>query len=219
VIARLPAPPYIVLCDFDGTITVQDVTNLIWDAHLPYDWRATLTPLSKAGKLSALEMIAKGYGDVALPAEALLAEVLPRVSLRARWAELVALCEARRWPLEVVSHGLLFYIREILPPDVALTAFEATFDDTAGRWQVTLPAGIALGEGEDFKSHVVAGLRARHAGHAVIYVGDGRLDFPAARRSDFVFAVRDSTLARMCAAEGITCVQFDDFSEVAAALA
>ena len=29
----------IIISDFDGTLTVEDVTTLFWDAHLPYDWR------------------------------------------------------------------------------------------------------------------------------------------------------------------------------------
>ena len=34
----------IVVSDFDGTLTIEDVTAMLWDAHLPYDWRATLLP-------------------------------------------------------------------------------------------------------------------------------------------------------------------------------
>jgi 2-hydroxy-3-keto-5-methylthiopentenyl-1-phosphate phosphatase len=213
----VPEPPFIIVCDFDGTITVEDVTNLIWDAHLPYDWRNVLLPPSREGRLTALEMIARGYGDVPAPAETLLAEVRPHVRLRAGWARLVDLCRERRWPLEVVSHGLGFYIRDILPPGASLTAFEGTYDGR--RWQVSLPPGVELASGGDFKSHVLATLRARHPGHATLYIGDGRLDFPAARRTDLVFAVRDSVLAHLCVEEGVPSVSFDTFDEIADALA
>jgi 2-hydroxy-3-keto-5-methylthiopentenyl-1-phosphate phosphatase len=209
-------PPFIVVCDFDGTITVEDVTNLIWDAHLPYDWRTALLPPSRDGRLSPLAMIARGYGDVAVPADALLAQVRPRARLRDGWAELGALCERRGWPLEVVSHGLGFYIRCLLPPGVRVTSFEGAFE--GGRWEVTLPEGVILDDGEDFKTHVVAALRARHPGHAAVYVGDGRLDFPAARTCDRVFAVRGSPLVTHCRDAGVPCTEFDTFDEVAAAL-
>jgi 2-hydroxy-3-keto-5-methylthiopentenyl-1-phosphate phosphatase len=207
-----PRPPYLVVCDFDGTITVDDLTNLVWDRHVPYDWRAVLTPLSREGVLSPLEMIARGYADVAEGPEALLAQVLPAGRLRAGFAPFVRACEARRWPLEVLSHGLSFYIEPLLPPGVALTAFEGRFED--GRWRVELPAGLTVPAGRDFKAHVVAELRARHPGHRAVYVGDGRLDFPAARTCELIFAVRGSTLARLCGEAGIGFVPFDTFDEV-----
>jgi len=212
----LPPAPYLIVCDFDGTITVEDVTNLIWDAHLPYDWRNVLLPPSREGKLSALGLIARGYGDVRVPADVLLAEVRPRVRLRHGWRQLVAMCRARGWPLHVVSHGLDFYINDLLPPGVPVTCFDASFD--GGRWCVGLPAGMEVAPGDDFKSRVVDELAARHPGHATIYIGDGRLDFPAARRSSLLLAVRGSVLARMCDAEGVPHSEFDDFDEVSALL-
>jgi 2-hydroxy-3-keto-5-methylthiopentenyl-1-phosphate phosphatase len=212
-----PGAPYLIVSDFDGTITLDDLTNFIWDRHVPYDWRQVLTPLSRDGALTPLEMIARGYGDVPQPPETLLAEVIPRGRWRAGFEAFVATCAARRWPFEVLSHGLTFYIRPLLPAGVALTAFEGRFED--GRWRVEVPAGVDVPAGRDFKAHVVAALRARHAGHTTVYLGDGRLDFPAARTCDLVFAVRDSTLARMCAEAGVPFTAFESFDEVATLLA
>ena len=215
--AGFPPAPYLIVSDFDGTITVDDLTNLIWDRHLTYDWRRVLTPLSREGVLTPMQMIGRGYRDVALGPEALLAEVLPAGRLRAGFASFVATCGAERWPFEVLSHGLTFYIRPLLPPDCPVTAFEGRFEED--RWHVELPAGMTLPAGRDFKVHVVAALRARHPGHATIYVGDGRLDFPAARTCDLIFAVRDSTLAKLCAEAGLAYTPFETFDEIALALA
>jgi 2-hydroxy-3-keto-5-methylthiopentenyl-1-phosphate phosphatase len=215
---RPPAgPPYLVVSDFDGTITIDDLTNFIWDAHVPYDWRAVLTPLSREGVLSPLQMIARGYGDVPQPPEALLAEVLPKGRLRAGFDGFVQSCRLNRWPFEVLSHGLTFYIRPLLPAGSALTAFEGRFE--GGRWRVELPPGLSVPAGRDFKAHVVSLLRERYPDHTTVYVGDGRLDFPAARTCDRIFAVTDSTLAKMCAEAGIEFTPFHSFDEVTAALA
>jgi len=208
--------PYLIVSDFDGTITVDDLTNLIWDRHVPYDWRAVLTPLSREGVLSPLEMIARGYGAVPAGPEALLAEVVPAGRLRAGFPAFVDDCASRGWPFEVLSHGLTFYIRPLLPAGCALTAFEGRFE--AGRWRVDLPAGVTVPPGRDFKAHVVSLLRARHPGHTTVYVGDGRLDFPAARTCDLVFAVAGSTLAKLCAEAGIAFASFETFDEVTRAL-
>lgn len=211
-----PRPPLLAV-DFDGTITVEDITNLIWDAHVPFDWREVLMPASRAGTITPLQLIADGYREVRQGPEALLAEVRPRAHLRAGFATLVAHARAHRWPLQVVSHGLGFYLRDLLPDGVPFTAFEGTFD--GDRWRVTLPPGFALADGQDFKIRVLAELRARHPGRRTVYVGDGRLDFPAARRSDQVFAVRDSTLATLCRGAGVACTEFDRFDEIVVALA
>jgi 2-hydroxy-3-keto-5-methylthiopentenyl-1-phosphate phosphatase len=209
-------PPFIVVSDFDGTITLEDLTNMIWDAHVPYDWRAILTPLSREGVLTPLEMIGRGYGDVPVAPEDLLAQVVPRGRIRSGFAAFVELCGARSWPFEVLSHGLTFYIRPLLPPDVALTAFEGRFE--GGRWRVDFPPGLEVPRGRDFKANVVERLRERHPGHTTVYVGDGRLDFPAARTCDVIFAVRDSTLAKLCTEHGIPFTAFDDFAELSSAL-
>ena len=217
--APRPGPPHLVVSDFDGTITLADLTNVIWDAHVPYDWRAVLTPLSREGVLTPLEMIAQGYGAVAQPADVLRAEIAPHARLRDGFEAFVADCAARRWPFEVLSHGLSFYIQPLLPPGVALTAFVGTFDPARPGWRVELPAGVTVPRGTDFKAHVVAQLRASHPGHATVYIGDGRLDFPAARTCDLVFAIADSTLAHLCDEALVPYTAFERFVEITTALA
>lgn len=211
----MPQTPLLAI-DFDGTITVEDITNIIWDAHVPFDWRAVLMPPSRTGDVTPLELIGNGYREVRRSAEALLDEVRPHAHLRPGFEELVAAAAARGWPLHVVSHGLGFYLRALLPAGVPFTAFEGVFD--GDRWSVILPPGFALPPGKDFKIQVLENLRARHPGHRVIYIGDGRLDFPAARLSDRIFAVKGSTLARLCHDAGAACTEFERFDEITAAL-
>jgi len=191
---------------------VEDVTTLFWDAHLPYDWRRELLPETYAGRVTPLEMIARGYRDLAQPPEALLAQARAHTRLRAGLPALVALCRARAWPFVVVSHGLTFYIQDLLPPEIPIVAFIGTFDGQG--WKVALPSGMHLAPGEDFKSHVVADLRRRHPGQATIYLGDGRLDLPAAETCDEVFAVRGTKLAELCPRAR----PFERLDEVVAAL-
>jgi 2-hydroxy-3-keto-5-methylthiopentenyl-1-phosphate phosphatase len=202
----------IVVSDFDGTLTVDDVTSFYWDQHLPYDWRRELLPDTYAGKMTPLEMIARGYGDIAVPPDALLAQARAHTRMRSGLPALTALCRARGWPFLVVSHGLTFYIRELLPPGIPFVAFHGTFDGRG--WQVTLPPGFELSPGEDFKSHVVAELRRQHPRRPTVYLGDGRLDLPAAETCDEIFAVRGSKLADLAPRARL----FDGLEEVVEAL-
>jgi len=81
-----------------------------------------------------------------------------------------------------------------------------------------MPTTMALVPGEDFKSRVVADLRARHPGRQAVYVGDGRLDLPAALTCDRIFAVAGSPLAELARAAGRAVQEFESLDEVAAAL-
>src|SRR6185369_17947316 len=134
--------PAIIACDFDGTITVEDVTDIIWDAHIPFDWEAILMPASRMGAITPLELIERGYAHVRRGADDLLDEVRPHVHLRPGFETFAARCAERAVPLHVISHGLTFYIEALLPPGVPFSAFEGTFVE--GKWRVTLPADIAL---------------------------------------------------------------------------
>jgi 2-hydroxy-3-keto-5-methylthiopentenyl-1-phosphate phosphatase len=202
----------ILVSDFDGTVTIDDVTTFLWDRHLAYDWRRELLPPTYAGQITPLQMIARGYGDIPVGPDQLLAEARANTRLRPGLAALAAHCQARGWPFVVLSHGLAFYIQAMLPADIPFTSFVGTF--AGGRWQVTLPPDVRVGPGEDFKSRVVADLRARHPGRATVYLGDGRLDLPAAETCDRVFAVRGSRLAELCPRAH----PFDALDEVVAAL-
>jgi 2-hydroxy-3-keto-5-methylthiopentenyl-1-phosphate phosphatase len=202
----------ILVSDFDGTLTIDDVTTLLWDRHLTYDWRRELLPPTYDGQWTPLQMIARGYGDIPVGPQQLLDEARAHARLRPGLDALVAFSQARGWPFLVLSHGLTFYIQDLLPPGVPFTAFVGHFVD--GRWNVTLPPDVEVASGQDFKSRVVADLRVRHPGSPTVYLGDGRLDLPAAETCDQVFAVRGSKLAELCPRARL----FDTLDEVVAAL-
>jgi 2-hydroxy-3-keto-5-methylthiopentenyl-1-phosphate phosphatase len=204
----------IIVSDFDGTLTLDDVTTYVWDRYLNYDWRAKLLPATYDGRLTPLEMIGRGYADIRVPPKELLVEIRQNVRCRPGVEALATFCRGRGWHFAVVSHGLAFYIEALLPAWIPFTSFIGTFNDWS--WRVSLPTTIVLSPGEDFKSRVVADLRARHPGRQVAYVGDGRLDLPAALTCEHIFAVAGSTLADLARAAGRTVEEFESLDEIAA---
>ena len=206
----------IIVSDFDGTLTLDDVTTYIWDKYLPYDWRAKLLPPTFEGRWTPLDMIGRGYADIRVPPKELLAEIRDTIRMRPGVEALATFCRGRGWHFAVVSHGLAFYIEALLPTWIPFTSFVGTFNEWS--WRVTLPATMALPAGEDFKSRVVADLRARHPGHQVAYIGDGRLDLAAALTCDRIFAVAGSSLADLARVAGRTVEEFESLDEVAASL-
>jgi 2-hydroxy-3-keto-5-methylthiopentenyl-1-phosphate phosphatase len=206
----------IIVSDFDGTLTLDDVTTYIWDKYLEYDWRATLLPPTYDGRQTPLEMIARGYAGIRVPPKELLAEVREYVRLRPGVEALATFCRGRGWHFAVVSHGLSFYIEALLPAWIPFTSFIGTFNEWS--WRVALPTTTVLSPGEDFKTRVVADLRARFPGRETVYIGDGRLDLPAALTCDRIFAVAGSSLADLTRVAGRSVEEFLELDEVAAAL-
>ncbi|HXU02465.1 MAG TPA: HAD-IB family phosphatase [Polyangia bacterium] len=206
----------IIVSDFDGTLTLDDVTTFVWDKYLGYDWRAKLLPPTYEGRWTPLEMIAHGYGDIRVPPKELLAEIRDNVRMRPGVEALGTFCRGRGWIFAVVSHGLSFYIEALLPSWIPFTSFVGTFNEWS--WRVALPPTMVLRPGEDFKSRVVADLRTRYPGRQTVYLGDGRLDLAAALTCDRIFAVGGSSLADLVRVTGRSVEEFESLDEVAASL-
>lgn len=208
-------PEMLILCDFDGTITEQDVTNLIWDRYIPFDWRKELLPAYLQGTTSPVDVMVAGYKPISAPAREMIEYVRPRVALRSGFLSLFEDCNAKGWRFFVLSCGLDFYIRPFLPPEMKFFSLTAELN---GTWHVKLPPGTVLRAGEDFKVNVLLDLKKRNPGRATVFIGDGLNDLPVAREADRVFAVKGSTLARMCRQERIAATEFTSFGEVVRSL-
>ena len=191
---------------------MNDLTNVIWDEFLPYHWRERLLPESERGLISATELMRRGYADVTQNQDAILSLIRARIQIRRGFDRLLSTCADRDWAFVILSNGLRFYIEAAVGSHLQIWAHEATYDD--GRWHVAVPPSIQLRPLEDFKSHIVARLRASHPDAPFVYIGDGRLDFEPAILCEHVWCVRGSTLEIRCSDAGIPNQGFDDFDEV-----
>lgn len=205
----------LLLCDFDGTVTSRDVTDLLWDHFGRSDWKTTLYPRFRRGEITTLEIMDEGWRVVDRSETELLAYARAHTGLREGFAEFARTCAARGWPVHVISNGLDWYLRAFLPDDVPFTCYTAALEDG---WRVRLPAGTELPPGSDFKIHVMRQLQAAHPGLETVFIGDGRNDLPVARACDRVFAIRGSTLARLCLEDGVEVEEFESFLTVTDAL-
>lgn len=205
----------LIVCDFDGTVTEQDITDLVWDDHLDDRSRAEIARGYDAGRLSMLEVMDGGWRRVRRSPAELLAELRDRVRVREGFERLVCFAGSRSHELRVLSHGLEFYIKAYLPPGIAYDCLVGTFGTS---WRVSLPSGTELAHGEDFKAHVVTRLRTGRGEEPIAFIGNGLNDFAAATMCDRIFAVGSSGLARLCQREGVAFTEFTTFGQVVAAL-
>lgn len=204
-----------ILCDFDGTISVEDVIDSLLEHHgrpgweiLESDWRA--------GRIGSRECMS---GQVALLD-------LSRDELDAHLASLwidpafpAFVAEARRLgaPLRVVSDGLDYAIESILGryglADLPLAANHLRANGPR-RWSLTSPWQADGCRSGTCKCACVDDARAN--GRKTLLIGDGASDFCAADRVDFVFA--KNRLIEHCRAAGIPYMPITSFDEAIACL-
>ena len=202
-----------VLCDFDGTITVQDTAEWILDKHAAGDWRA-LDDCYVQGKISLLECMRDQFALVKADRPILLKELDHEIALRKGFAELVDTCIENEADVFVVSAGLDFVIDHFLKRlgvDEKVSVYSArTFDDD-GHIGFEFPPLIMPGA-KTFKDDLV--LQCRRKGFQVTYFGDGMPDTEACVISDHRFAVRNRRLETELKKRRLAYHSFEQFLEV-----
>ena len=204
----------LVQCDFDGTVTVGDISFMLLDAFAAGDWRQWLAQY-QAGRISAGRFNSEVFSMVTADKRTLLEYIKGRVMIRPGFDELVAHCHSHDFRLVIVSNGLRFYILQILEhvgvPDIEVYAARTQFCSDGLRVEHVGPDGTILDTG--FKDAYTHSFLAN--GYRVIYIGDGRSDFAPARQCHHVFAaVASGSLLARCQQENIECQPFTDFHEV-----
>lgn len=201
----------LVQCDFDGTITQQDVSYLLLDAFADGDWRHLLAEYRK-GKITVGHFNAKSFAMIKAGKQTLLDFIKDRVKIRPGFGELLSYCQAKGFQFVIVSNGLDFYIdailRDLAVANVEVFAAQTRFHPEGIEVKYVGPEGNQLQS--DFKEAYTR-LFVRQ-GYRVIYIGNGISDLTPARRAHHVFATGE-LLAR-CQEMNINCIPFDDLGDI-----
>jgi HAD superfamily phosphoserine phosphatase-like hydrolase len=202
---------WLVVVDFDGTITEHDTLDLLCHRHAPVEADAADAALL-AGEITLDECIRRQFKAVRGDHDELVAEAVAGAGVRAGFAGFVEHARAAGHRVVVVSSGFESVIRPVLESvglgDLEVLASEVWFSPQGGR--VEFPNTPVCGRcGERCKRPLVAAL---DGSGPVVYVGDGWSDRCAALAADRRFA-RES-LARYLDGEQVEYVRFDDFDVI-----
>ena len=201
----------IIQCDFDGTITEEDVSFMLLDAFAQGDWRK-LFQQYRDNKISVGEFNTRAFAMVKASRKELLEVARSKVKLRAGLHELVAYCQSRGFRLTIVSNGLDFYIKSILKDvgldNIKVYAAKTRFHRGRLKVQYIAPDGTPLMS--DFKEAYIRAFLKQ--GYRVIYVGNGPSDIAPAALAHHVFA-RDGLLEG-CREMNLKCTPFDDLNDI-----
>jgi len=206
--------PVSVLLDFDGTISLDDVGDVLL-SRLVEDQALVrkMDELYIEGSKGSRELIAWDMEVLPHDAAVLLAAV-DELPLDGSLAQLVEVVTDVGGALEIVSDGIGFHVEHMLArldlPDLPVATNASALG--AGGDGVTFPYGhpscLVCGtcKRERIRTH-------QRAGRAVVFVGDGPSDRYAAHHADVIFA--KSSLAAWCEVENIRYEPWERLSDVA----
>jgi 2-hydroxy-3-keto-5-methylthiopentenyl-1-phosphate phosphatase len=210
-----PVQPTLVQCDFDGTITVGDVSFQILDAFNCGDWRVLFDEYM-AGKMSVNSFNAAVFSRVKENRSTLDEFVRRNTVIRPGLTELLETCRQRGFRFIIVSNGMRFYIETILGmlglSGVDFVAAHANFKPgTIEAWYEG-PDGKPIEDGfkEAYTRHFLK------QGHKIVYIGNGASDFAPAKLCNHIFSI--DNLTKACREGGVPSTPFTDLHEVSEGL-
>jgi 2-hydroxy-3-keto-5-methylthiopentenyl-1-phosphate phosphatase len=201
----------IIQCDFDGTITRNNLSILLREQFACGKWRRIELDYLR-GRVSVEQSNRLQYALIEEPRERLQEFVRQHIDVRPGFREFVRYCRDNAIKFVIVSSGLDFYIETVLVeigmPDLELYCGRTVFTKDGIGISYTDPEGNTIDKG--FKDKYLTWLK-RSAGN-LIYIGDGLSDLEAARCADHVFAT--GHLATLLEAESVAWNRFIDFYDL-----
>ena len=199
--------------DFDGTISVEDISFMLLDEYAGDTWRNVLAEYD-AGKKTVGAFNREVFGMVKADYGTMLEKMMNgyRVEIRPGLRELVKYCSRHNYRIIIVSNGLTFYIEAILKnmglDGIEVHASKNDFSPDGMKVGYIGPDGNELDSG--FKEAYTNMLLKE--GYQVTYIGDGASDIMSARLAGKVFATDE--LLILCRKENLECTPFKDFFDV-----
>ncbi len=201
----------LVQCDFDGTVTEEDVSFFLLDAFAQGDWRQLLREY-KEHRMSVGEFNTNAFAMVKADKHKLLEALKGNVKVRAGFHELVNYCLKKGFRLVIVSNGLNFYVEAVLKDlglrSIEVYAAQASFHPEGMKVQYVGPDGKRLEDG--FKEAYTQSFLK--LGYRVIYIGNGDSDVAPAKYAHHLFATGD--LLAYCRENNLKYKPFETFIDV-----
>jgi 2-hydroxy-3-keto-5-methylthiopentenyl-1-phosphate phosphatase len=206
---------WLIQCDFDGTISVDDVTDALLERFARPGWRE-IEAEWETGRIGSGECMKR---QVALldVSRAELDDFLAGVAIDPYFVSFVMAARRLGIVLEVVSDGIDHAIHRILAlhglDGLSVRANHLVQLDER-RWRLTSPnaSAMCVSACGTCKCELLAHHTA--ASRKVLFVGDGRSDFCVAAKADFVLA--KSKLVDHCTRHGIAHAAFRNFEDALA---
>ncbi|WVQ79731.1 hypothetical protein IAT38_001831 [Cryptococcus sp. DSM 104549] len=230
----LPYPPikkdaqFVVLSDWDGTITDRDSNDWLTDKlGFGFEKRRALNIECLEDRISFRDSFREMLESIHHPFEECKEELKKNIKLDPGFEKFYLWCKANGIPVVIVSSGMAPNIRGVLStllpgPDaeeIDIIANEVKFTDPEGKgdtWEIVFRHPDS-GFGHD-KSQAILPYRDLEHKPTLFFCGDGVSDLSAAKHADLLFAKTMATghsdLQTFCERQNIPHVPFVDFNKV-----
>jgi 2-hydroxy-3-keto-5-methylthiopentenyl-1-phosphate phosphatase len=198
-----------ILLDFDGTIAIEDTSDLLLERFALPGWRE-IEEEWEAQRIGSRECMARQV-DLVHASENELERFIAGVHIDPGFVPFVEACSAAQFDVIIVSDGLDRIVHGVVArTGVSLPIRANRLEHLGGeRWRLGFPhanANCSSASGNCKCAHTASALRGPR-----IVVGDGRSDFCAASGADYVFA--KGRLQTHCEENGIAHAQIADLTE------
>ena len=206
-----------VVCDFDGTVALQDVTDGLLERFADPSWRK-VEARWLAGEFGSRECMARQARLIDVTVEE-IDRYLDSVTIDPAFPAFVDQCSSHEdVTLEINSDGIDYAVRRVLDNhgfsglQVRANALRAV---APTRYELDFPHARpdCRAEAGNCKCAAARGPAATSSSpSATILIGDGASDFCVASSADFVFA--KARLLGYCRAKGIRHMAFESFVDI-----
>ena len=201
-----------VFCDFDGTISIEDATDMVLSRFAGPEWE-DIERLWKQGLIGSGECMRRQIALIQA-SRGELDRFLDTLAIDPGFEAFLSFCRRGDLPVTIVSDGVDYFIRRILArhgmDGLPIIANVLTCSVSQGRESYSLfPPFTAIG---CVSGAGVCKCRVVDSHGLQVYIGDGRSDFCVSDKVDLVFA--KAKLVDYCEENGIPYVGFADFSDL-----
>ncbi len=213
--------PWIILCDFDGTISLEDTTDVLLESFGMEGWHQ-LEDDWVAGKIGSRECMGSQIGLLNVSSTELYNR-LAQMKIDADFGKFVEVAAQLGAPLQVISDGLDSAIQFILGRyELAHLPIYANklIEQENNRWSLEFPYAEAdcLKASGNCKCARAASVKItpQLTSQRILYIGDGSSDFCVSNRVDVVLA--KDKLIGYCQTQDITHHAIRNFKDALALL-
>ncbi len=205
-----------VFCDFDGTVSSEDVGNRLF-RHFAGGRAEEIVQGYLTGVMTAADCLSQECAAAGNVPPEVLAAFVDQFELDPGFPEFVRFCKQKEIPLAILSDGLDFYVERVLRnhgfDGIPWCANHLEFKNEDGITKMIPSFPHSDSEcpqcGNCKRNHM---LTMSSDEDIIVYVGDGISDRCPARYADIVFAKR--SLLTYCQQQNITFHQFSTFRDV-----